>query len=145
MKRNVDIERIEKPKRVFKNPTIKNEFLELYKDPRWQKKRLEVMQRDEFMCKSCNDKDTTLNVHHSVPYRKGAKPWDYETDELITLCEDCHSQISEAVYYCTAIIMGRCYSTDTATIMMLIMNELDDMNPYQLEAVHKIIVEAKKL
>lgn len=59
------------------------------KDPRWQKKRLEILQRDEFKCRSCKDKDSTLHVHH-VKYDSGCDPWDYDNDDLITLCESCH-------------------------------------------------------
>jgi hypothetical protein len=32
-----------------------------------------------------------LNVHHKR-YRRGAKPWEYEANELIVLCEDCHEE-----------------------------------------------------
>ena len=34
------------------------------RDPKWQKKRLEVLQRDEFCCQLCNDKETELHIHH---------------------------------------------------------------------------------
>ena len=64
-------------------------YYELLKDPRWQRKRLEVMQRDGFECTWCGDKEKTLNVHH-VRYRRGKKPWEYDPDDLTTLCEDCH-------------------------------------------------------
>lgn len=62
---------------------------ELLKDPRWQRKRLEVLQRDEWTCKSCFAADKTLHVHHKF-YLSGKAPWDYEDTHLITLCEDCH-------------------------------------------------------
>lgn len=64
-------------------------YSEKLKDPKWQKKRLEVMQRDEFRCVRCNDDSKTLNVHHQY-YIKGRDPWDYPEMLLITLCEDCH-------------------------------------------------------
>jgi len=32
-----------------------------------------------------------LNVHHTY-YIKGHKPWEYENDALVTLCEDCHKK-----------------------------------------------------
>ena len=66
-------------------------YTEQYKDPRWQKKRLEIMDRDGFACCHCRDKQTTLNVHHSF-YEKGRKIWDYEASYLVTLCEDCHGK-----------------------------------------------------
>jgi len=59
------------------------------KDPRWQKKRLEIMQRDKFMCRECGDTDNTLNVHH-LNYIHGMQPWEYDNSDLKTLCELCH-------------------------------------------------------
>lgn len=58
------------------------------KDPKWQKKRLEILNRDDWKCKSCGDKEKTLHVHHTG-YR-GTDPWDTPDNMLITLCEDCH-------------------------------------------------------
>lgn len=138
---NINIEAIERPKKVFKT---NDDFFAQYKDPRWQKKRLKIMERDEFACVSCNSKDNTLNVHHNVPYRKNTKPWEYEDDELVTLCEECHREITEIVDYCRLIVMSRCYCVDSANEMKTIMEEIDGMNPYQLEAVHQIIKIAKK-
>ncbi len=67
-------------------------YSEKLRDPRWQKKRLEIMQRDGFRCVVCkNDKDT-LNVHHSKGYRNGLDPWEYPPVELVTLCEPCHER-----------------------------------------------------
>lgn len=67
------------------------------RDPRWQKKRLEIMQRDEFTCQSCFDSESTLNVHHTY-YTKGNEPWDYPTGSLVTLCEYCHQEETEDRY-----------------------------------------------
>lgn len=58
-------------------------------DPRWQKRRLEIMQRDDFKCTECCAEDKTLNVHH-VYYTRGADVWDYPDHALLTLCSDCH-------------------------------------------------------
>lgn len=65
-------------------------YSEKLRDPRWQKKRLEVMQRDKFTCQECDTADKTLNVHHCF-YEWGHEPWDYPDSSLVTLCEDCHS------------------------------------------------------
>jgi hypothetical protein len=62
------------------------------KDPRWQKKRLEVFNAHDFTCQMCGAKDETLHVHH-VNYRKGAKPWEYELHELRCFCERCHKEV----------------------------------------------------
>ncbi len=62
---------------------------EKLKDPRWQKMRLEVMQRDGFKCANCNSAENTLHVHHKF-YVYGNEPWEYELVDLLTLCEICH-------------------------------------------------------
>ena len=72
-------------------------YAELLKDPRWQKKRLEIFQRDYFCCRICGSKDVTLNVHHQW-YEKKTKPWDVDDDSLITLCENCHKFITDFKY-----------------------------------------------
>lgn len=61
------------------------------RDPRWQRKRLEVMNEANFVCADCGDNSSTLHVHHKF-YVKGRDPWEYETRELICLCEPCHQE-----------------------------------------------------
>jgi hypothetical protein len=58
-----------------------------YQDPRWQRLRLEVMQRDEFRCVACRDDASTLHVHHK---RYADKLWESSLGDLQTLCESCH-------------------------------------------------------
>jgi hypothetical protein len=64
-------------------------YLKKLRDPRWQKMRLEVMNRDEWTCQQCLDKESTLHVHHRY-YIQGAEPWEYPLEALVTLCEVCH-------------------------------------------------------
>lgn len=66
-----------------------SEFWQKYKDPRWQKLRLQKMEQAKFKCEHCEDDSSTLNVHHKR-YRRGANPWEYELWELECLCESCH-------------------------------------------------------
>lgn len=63
-------------------------YSELLKDPRWQRKRLLVFERDNWTCQSCLDTNSTLHVHHTKYI--GEFPWDCPDDYLITLCEKCH-------------------------------------------------------
>jgi hypothetical protein len=72
----------------------KKEYAEKLKSPKWQKKRLEVLERDEFRCLQCGSEDKTLHVHHLF-YEFGLDPWEYQTDSLETLCEDCHKTAEE--------------------------------------------------
>jgi len=67
-------------------------YKEQLKHPYWQRKRLEILERDNFMCCICMDTKKTLHVHHKI-YKENRKVWEYEDNELITLCEDCHNKI----------------------------------------------------
>lgn len=64
-------------------------YEEQIKSPHWQKRRLQILQRDNFTCQICGSTEKTLHVHH-LCYKKDAKIWDYQDKTLITLCEDCH-------------------------------------------------------
>lgn len=64
------------------------------KDPRWQRRRLEILERDKWTCQMCFDTKTTLHVHHRW-YRWGMEPWEYGGDALVTLCACCHKQVSQ--------------------------------------------------
>jgi hypothetical protein len=66
-----------------------SDYNKLLRDPKWQKRRLEIMSLDEFTCRMCYNDAETLNVHHLI-YFKDRKPWEYEDQHLITLCEHCH-------------------------------------------------------
>lgn len=71
-------------------------YAEKLKDPRWQKRRLEIMERDKWACQKCGSKEDTLHVHH-VNYNKGAAPWEYDDKELVTFCLACHEDIEERI------------------------------------------------
>lgn len=66
-------------------------YAEKLRDPRWQKKRLQVMERAGFKCDDCGREDQPLNVHHRQ-YFKGREPWDYEDGQLACLCDECHAE-----------------------------------------------------
>lgn len=65
------------------------EYSEKFKDPRWQKVRLKIFERDDFTCQNCGAKGKTLSVHHKY-YEYGMDPWDYPERSLVTLCPECH-------------------------------------------------------
>ena len=56
-------------------------------DPRWQKKRLRILERDEWKCVLCGDEKTTLHIHHDI-YKNNA--WEVDDEFLRTLCSHCH-------------------------------------------------------
>lgn len=50
------------------------------------------MGRDDFTCRMCGDRGSTLHVHHFY-YTRNAEPWDYPDGALITVCEWCHDEL----------------------------------------------------
>jgi 5-methylcytosine-specific restriction endonuclease McrA len=68
-------------------------YSELLRDPRWQRRRNEILILDDYACVLCGNAQDNLQVHH-CRYRKGASPWDYPDHELITTCEPCHQKLS---------------------------------------------------
>lgn len=64
-------------------------------DPRWQRKRNQVLERDNYTCKLCGDNSNTLHVHH-IAYNHG-EPWEIDTRLLVTLCAPCHGKETEQI------------------------------------------------
>lgn len=64
-------------------------YAEKLKHQLWQRKRLEILNRDGFKCRCCGNGEKTLHVHH-LKYTRGRDPWDYPDASLVTLCEVCH-------------------------------------------------------
>jgi hypothetical protein len=67
------------------NPTYKRKLA----SPYWQRRRLEIMERDKFSCRFCGDKEHELHIHH-VAYLPNLDPQDYQDEHLLTLCHACH-------------------------------------------------------
>ena len=63
----------------------KTTYAEQLLDPRWQKKRLEVLDYADFACEICGDDESTLHVHHKH-YIRGRKVWEYDNEQLVCLC-----------------------------------------------------------
>jgi hypothetical protein len=64
---------------------------EQYNHPLWQKKRLEVMQRDHFHCMFCGSREKQLHVHHNT--YDGAYLWTCSLASMITVCGECHEKM----------------------------------------------------
>lgn len=66
-------------------------YSDKFKDPRWQQRRLQILERDNFTCLDCGDRTSTLHVHH-LYYIKGRDPWDYPGWSMVTKCSVCHEE-----------------------------------------------------
>lgn len=68
---------------------MKDNYQTKLSDPRWQRRRLEIMSKAEWKCEVCGDKKIELHVHH-VSYEENTEPWDYPDEYYKCLCDDCH-------------------------------------------------------
>ncbi len=69
-------------------------YADKLKDPRWQKRRLEIFERDGWACIACGCSHKNLQVHHNW-YIKNTEPWEYQNGQMCTLCEGCHEKATE--------------------------------------------------
>jgi hypothetical protein len=86
---------------------MESEYSKLLRHPKWQRRRLEVMQRDGFKCCKCGGDDIELHVHHKR-YIKGRKPWDYEMGNFQTLCKRCHFNSHNSYELVKEKLCGKC-------------------------------------
>lgn len=81
----------------------KKSYAEKLKDPKWQRARLKILERDKFSCRACFSQEKTLHVHHMY-YKRNLEPWEYPPESLVTLCEDCHEDYEDQVHRLLHII-----------------------------------------
>lgn len=62
-----------------------------YSHPNWQKRRLQILERDMFTCTKCGNDSEQLHVHH-LRYFAGLFVWEVPCRLLITLCKSCHEK-----------------------------------------------------
>jgi len=66
-------------------------YADKLKDPRWQKRRLHVLESAGWKCEDCGASDLPLHIHHCA-YIRGFDPWQYGDDLLMVLCEKHHEE-----------------------------------------------------
>lgn len=110
-------------------------YVEKLKDPRWQKKRLKILERDDWTCQACSSSEKTLHVHHKV-YLPSKEPWDIPENLLITLCEDCHDKEKEemtaSINVLIQTVKEKWLSGDVLDFAFAINNLECDRNPQDL-------------
>lgn len=114
----------------------KMNYSEQLKSPLWQKKRLEIMQRDNFTCQDCGDTESQLQVHHKS-YTFGNNVWEYDNDNLITLCETCHSCLTDLKKIIKLRIDNEFLSTDQLNYVEKIISALGRMDLGDIAQVAK--------
>lgn len=80
-------------KRYINDPET-NKFYKTYK---WQQKRKEILNRDNYECQVCKSKGR-FHIGECVHHKKELKLYPelaMDNDNLITLCNRCHNLIHE--------------------------------------------------
>lgn len=119
------------------------DYLEQLKSPKWQKKRLEILNRDNFTCQSCGNKDSQLHVHHKS-YLNGNSLWEYDDFTFITLCADCHSEITEKKRYIKYLIDYIFLNVDSINEFSKIVHNMQLLNPHDLMLVNYYVEKIKE-
>lgn len=126
-------------------------YSEKLKDPRWQKRRLEILSKNKFACEVCGDDEETLHVHHII-YHPMRDPWNYEDNELQCLCESCHKEIEEFIKRATEAIrknaffdpfrdmIDKCTSSNVFDVCNLLHN-FDELKPLS-DSITKLKIKA---
>lgn len=66
-------------------------YYEKLKDPRWQRKRLELFASAGWQCSECLSETKTLHAHHRY-YVAKRDPWEYPSFAYLVLCDSCHQK-----------------------------------------------------
>ena len=70
----------------------KKEYSKLLQSSKWKSKRKIILKRDANTCQICLVSKDIMHVHHKY-YVVGKNPWEYPNSALVTLCEECHSEL----------------------------------------------------
>lgn len=57
----------------------------------WRATRIKVLVRDKFKCRDCGVRNKSNHVHHTY-YLKDTLPWVIDSEALVTVCDNCHSE-----------------------------------------------------
>lgn len=117
------------------------DFKEQIKHPKWQKKRLEILERDGYICQRCCNDEKQLHVHHLI-YHKGKNLWEYNNKYLSTLCEDCHKTWHDTNDMIKEML---CVGSDRLEQIFEILDLLFDVDIMDLVSYRAIIEEVKKI
>lgn len=80
-------------------------YARLLSEPEWNTFRNAVFANKEKACQVCRRTDKVLQVHH-IFYEQDRKPWEYEMDEVMLLCEDCHRGMHEQLKNFRKFVFG---------------------------------------
>lgn len=105
-------------------------------DPRWQRKRLMVLQRSNWRCEWCGASDKSLEVHHGYYGKTDGKlrePWQIPSEVLWVLCSTCHDK-AEVARQGLYLEIGRIHPKFHYQVRQLLqqVQEIIERNPDEL-------------
>lgn len=64
----------------------------------WKEKRIKILERDNYSCRTCQRKLETrkMHVHHEL-YMPNIYAWECPDEYLTTLCQDCHNSFHKKI------------------------------------------------
>jgi len=77
-------------------------YIDQIKSGNWQRKRLEIFQRDKFQCRVCGE-ETNIQVHH-LYYIPNMSIWEYDNEAMVTVCKYHHELLNKELPKLSGII-----------------------------------------
>lgn len=74
--------------------TYDKQYIKFYKSTAWQKKRVQALRRDEYLCRRCKDEFGLITIADMVDHIIPTKvEWELrlDIDNLQALCNECHA------------------------------------------------------
>lgn len=72
----------------------KQEYKQLLNTDYWKGYSYAIIKERNFTCQDCNKyfpgQRNKLQIHHLKYKGNDTKPWSYDPDEIIVLCDECH-------------------------------------------------------
>jgi len=118
-------------------------YKEQYLHPKWQKKRLEYFEyfkkkysTEDLFCEICQEDEKQLSLHHKI-YLPNHKIWEYEDDNFLLLCNECHEYLHSNMKDISIIIQNN--FCDNIGSICNIINLIRELNPFEIDCIYDII------
>lgn len=125
----------------------RQQYREMLRTPQWQRRRLEIFERDGFRCTVCGADDAELHVHHRY-YIFGRPPWEYEDESLLSMCGECHRAETERTNELKPDLeraLGIALDADGKEVLIALLDEISDLYPREDRAdVLACLIEAAR-
>ena len=89
--------------------------------PLWIKKRIEILERDNYCCQICGSELHKLEVHH-LCYLPDFLIWEYDDELMVSVCGIHHYQLTYDMPKISGLIAFKCLkeNIDLTTIQKIL-------------------------